>query len=256
MKSGYLGAAVFVALLAGCGGGGSDNCHPRYCTASSTLATSEMKPFFRATRHGDRTELHAWFADGNEFRGVRLTSDRLIARTPGVRPFYFDRTDPPMKVIHEPAGSSREYTFELRRPYGKTFVSSVTLPPAFTIVSPASPLTITRSTPPVQIVVTVSRPEDLNDEITLSCGSNPGWVFLQNLTGYWDWSSESTHSIYLLDPSALYQWIQTADPALDPTQCDAELKLIRSSHGSVDTAFMPGGRFDGYYETSMKLVLR
>lgn len=253
--------AVASAILAAACGGLSDlgndiadgfTCGLAGCKPSDGLASSSIAPDYTVTSSGAEVLVTAGFrTSGGANHDVQLTTDKLSVETDGAPaiPFRDDLLQLEWSAVFPTASASRKYSIAFVRRDGSTLTSGATLPPAFALLSPTTPLGLDRRSATVPITVSAPATEQLIARMSGTCGS------ATHAFGVFPFAApmaSGSGSSYTLDPAAMYSFLGSAVTP-STTNCDLKLTLSRELPGTLAPGFRTDGRSIGRFEHTIRI---
>lgn len=246
--------ATSVGQSVGSAIGQAISCIPSGCAYSSTLASSDITPRYTVSTGGSSVVANATFfgkPSGIFLNYVQLDTDQVTAGPVG---------SPEVAMASDPAGiawsttfpsiaGSRAYSITLNRRDGSKLSSVVTVPAAFTIVSPPGPLVLNRSSSVVPITVSTPSTEPLQTYLSGSCGTTQ----VQTSVAFAAPTASASGSTYALDPVAFRSQLLAAGygGSSATSQCTLVLALRREAQGTISPLFKSGGSMVGRYEQTL-----
>ena len=258
-------AVLAAALLAGCGGGivpdphGTSpdvrlQCGANGCVPSDTLSTGSITALMYVVDDGTRTQAQAGFnTDGSIFHNVELEGDtlwvddgatqrRMLLAREGAWDFFQNLLtlgQPYLADIAPQPTTARSYQFQLRRA-GGTVLSTVTLPPPFTIATPGGDQVFGIGSAAVPILVT-SPLDTGNFGTTFVCTDANGNQTSNRVPDGQSFSqvgsSGETFQFNVQAFLASLEFDQNTAPPAAVARCDVTLRVVDTSLGTLAADF-------------------
>ena len=271
-------------LLSSCGGGivpdpeGTSpsvrlECGVNGCVPSDTLSTGSITALMYVVDDGTRTQAQAGFnTDGSIFHNVELEGDtlwlsdgttqtRMALARGGAWDFFQNLLtlgQPYLADIAPQPTAARSYQFQLRRA-GGTVVSTVTLPPPFTIAAPGNDQTFAINSTTVPI--TVTSPLDTgNFSTTFVCTDADGNQTSNRVPDGLSFSQvDNTGESFRFNVAAFLaslEFDQNVGPPAPVARCDITLYAVDTNTGTLAADFHAFSILQATQTRSVRFLLR